>query len=82
MLDDLLKILIDCWLDFLKDSRTFKGTPRDINISAKCRGEFFYLGLKMVLYKYLEKFHCDEDNLKLAINTDRIPLFKSSSEQL
>ena len=82
MLDDMLKILIDCGLDFLKDSRTLKGTPRDINTSAKCSGEFIYLGLKMALHKYLEKFHCDEDNLKLAINTDRIPLFKSSSEQL
>ena len=31
---------------------------------------------------FTQKFHCDEDNLKLAINTDRIPLFKSSSKQL
>ena len=51
MLDDLLKILIDCGLDFPKDSRTLKGTPSDINTSAKCSGEFIYLGLKMALHK-------------------------------
>ena len=81
MLDDLLKILIDYGLDLPKNSRTLKGTPRDINTSAKCSGEFIYLGLKRALHKYLEKFHCDEDNLKLVINIDRIPLFKSSSVQ-
>ena len=81
MLDDLLKILIDYGLDLPKNSRTLKGTPRDINTSAKCSGEFIYLGLKRALHKYLEKFHCDEDNLKLVINIDRISLFKSSSVQ-
>ena len=79
MLHDLLKILIDYGLDLLKDSRTLKGTPRDINNSAKCSGKFIYLGLKRALHKCLEKIDCDEDNLKLAINIDGIPLFKSSS---
>ena len=79
MLDDLLKILIDYGLDLPKDSRTLKETPRDINTSAKCSGKFIYLGLKRALHKYLEKIDCDEDNLKLAINVDGIPLFKSSS---
>ena len=78
MLDDLLKILIDCGLDFPKDSRTLKGTPRDKYF---CKMQW---GVHLFRSKdgFTQKFHCDEDNLKLAINTDRIPLFKSSSEQL
>ena len=41
MLDDLLKILIDYGLDLPKNSRTLKGTPRDINTSAKCMENSF-----------------------------------------
>lgn len=82
MLDDLLKILIGYGLDLLIDSRTLKEKPRDINTSAKCGREFIYLGLKKALHKYSEKFDHDEDNVKLAINIDGIPLFKSSSMQL
>ena len=82
MPDDLLKILIDYGLDLLKDSRALKGTPRDINTSAKCGGKFICLGLKTSLQKYSEKFDWDEDNLKLASSIDGIPLFKSSSMQL
>ena len=70
MLDDLLKILVDYGLDLPKDSRTLKGTPKDINTSAKCGGEFIFLGLKRALHKYSEKFDFDEDNIKLAINID------------
>ena len=76
MPDDLLKILIDYGLDLPKDSWKLKRTPRDVNTSAKCSVEVIYLSLKRALHKYLEKIDCDENDLKLAINTDGIPLFK------
>ena len=83
-LGDLLSILRREGHDLPKDPRTLLGTPRSINIIDKCGGQYIYLGIESRIIKLLERnpdLINDSGTLKLLVNVDGVPLFKSTSDQ-
>ena len=75
--DRLLDILRKQGLDLPKDSRTLLKTPRVVQVSERCGGQYAYLGLKKCL-EMADK--CDV--YELSINADGMPLYKSSNKQV
>ena len=83
-LGDLLSILRREGHDLPKDPRTLLRTPRSINIIDKCGGQYIYLGIESRIIKLLERnpdLINDSGTLKLLVNVDGVPLFKSTSDQ-
>eukprot|EP00795_Rhopilema_esculentum_P001396 gene1396-15808_t len=68
-----------------KDSRTLLHTPRDIQSQKRCRGEYAYFGLEAGIRRVLTSnpsFCREYRTIKLNINIDGVPLFKSSNIQM
>lgn len=87
LLDDLLKnVLHDYHPDLPLDSRTLLDTPLTSNISIRSSMNYFHTPLRDCLLVCLKK--CDkrqvmkETVLKISLNVDGVPLFKSSSTTL
>jgi len=72
----LLDILRKHGLQLPKDSRTLRKTPRTVEVESKCGGQYVYFGLK----KALQMVEPD-DEYKINVNVDGVPLYKSSSTQ-
>lgn len=75
----LLNILRSNGLNFLpKDARTLLSTPRKVCVSDKAGGKFWQNGIRNALSSI---FYAIEDDItiELGINTDGLPLFKSSA---
>ena len=66
----------------LRDSRTLLNTPRHINVDKKCDGEFLYFGIECGVTRCLKKIKNVDVDIKININIDGLPLFKSSLAQL
>ena len=80
--NDLLKILIENGHELPKHCRTLLHTRKNIVTKSLEGGEYIYYGVKSCLEKILSEhlFLCED--IKLFINIDGLPLFKSSSMQL
>lgn len=77
-LNSLLKLLISSGLKGLSpDSRTLLRTPRSIPISPMGSGQFWYNGIQKCLERMYVNLRENTD-VKLNINVDGLPLFKSS----
>lgn len=77
-LNSLLKILTSAGLSGLNvDSRTLLRTPRFIPIHHLAGGKFWHNGIQKCLELMYAKLNADTD-VKLNINIDGLPLFKSS----
>ena len=64
-----------------KDYRTLMDTPSVVESKIKCNGDYIYYGLESGIRKYLEKCPTFTGAVKLDINVDGVPLFKSSQTQ-
>ena len=64
-----------------KDARTLLHTPRVVESIAKCGGQFVYFGIESGILRDIELYQGDVYNLKLNINIDGVPLFKSTNVQ-
>ncbi|XP_073669952.1 uncharacterized protein [Paramisgurnus dabryanus] len=71
--------------DLPKDARTLLKTTTTYSIERKCEGLYYYIGIlssfKQKLQQAFESF-ADGCTLKLQINIDGLPLFKSSGIQV
>ena len=67
-----------------KDARTVLATQRQIDIQCCAGGDYYYFGIKYSLSKLLDSFpyHSEKSEIKIAVNVDVIPLFKSSNTSL
>jgi hypothetical protein len=65
-----------------KDKRTLLKTPRSVNFSEKCGGQYAYFGLEKALHTVACSDLASCSILNLQVNVDGIPLYKSSSTQL
>nr|XP_047125729.1 uncharacterized protein LOC124807648 [Hydra vulgaris] len=77
----LLQILKPTVPSVPKDARTLHHTQRKIDIKNVAGGEYFYFGIKYWLSKFLTMVSPNPElkELKLHVNIDGIPIFKSSS---
>jgi len=62
------------------DARTVLNTPKYIQVSNKCGGEYLYFGIESAISKQLNQIH--DENVLLTINVDGLPVFKSSGLQI
>lgn len=65
-----------------KDPRTLLQTPRSAKIVPMGSGEFCSFNLKDIICQQIEKFNISSSDLKLTLNVDGLPIFKSSSFSL
>lgn len=80
----LLEILNKRGLNLPKDARTLLQTPRHVTTVEKCGGRYSYFGMASCLQIILNRnkdFTENNDFIKLSVNVDGIPLYKSSNEQ-
>ena len=80
--NELLSILRENDSSLPKDARTLLKTPRKIPKEQKCGGDYAYYGLCKGIKSVLNDKNCVSNVIKLSINIDGIPLFKSSSRQM
>ena len=65
--------------DLPKDVRTLLNTPRDIPVVKKCGGDYYYVGIeKGIVQQLLYMPNHQSREIKLSVNVDGLPLFKSS----
>ncbi|XP_057291715.1 uncharacterized protein LOC130656398 [Hydractinia symbiolongicarpus] len=81
--NELLDILRKNGHTLPKDSRTLLKTPRNVNTDSICAGKYVYLGIENGIRRMLlnNPNITVTEYIKLAINIDGIPLYKSSSTQ-
>jgi len=72
----LLDILRKHGMQLPKDCRTLLKTPRSVEIHSKCGGQYVYFGLKRAL-----QMVALDDEYRVNINVDGVPLYRSSSTQ-
>ena len=67
-----------------KDQRTLLKTPTDLSATGKCGGQYIYFGLEAAILKILAQnpdFCVHENVIRLVVNVDGVPLFKSINSQ-
>lgn len=80
-INDLLSILITAGFGYLpKDSRTFMGTPKNVEIITLTKGHMWYRGIANNLERIFNKIDFDGLSIYLDFNFDGVPLFKSSTK--
>ena len=83
--DELLGMLREEGLSLPKDGRTLLQTPRSVDSEDKCGGKYIYYGLENGLVKVLGHLSAVTlsklETIKLNVNIDGVPLFKSSGKQ-
>lgn len=80
----LLRILREQGHELPKDARTLLQTPRFVLTTNKCGGQYAYFGIASCLRKILSDntdFAKKNDSIKMTVNVDGIPLYKSSNDQ-
>lgn len=80
----LLDLLRKVGHDLPKDARTVLQTPRSVVTVEKCGGKYSYFGLASCLERTLSDnrdFIRENEAIRLIVNVDGIPLFKSSNDQ-
>lgn len=82
MSNRLLDILRRQGYRFPKDCRTIMKTPRSVQKMRKCGGDYIYFGLETGILTFLAQNPDYSDcTIRLQLNIDGIPIFKSSSDQ-
>lgn len=84
-LNGLLEILRKSGHNIPKDGRTLLQTPRYVTVRDKSGGKYSYFGITSRLQLMLSHnpdFVKDHDSVRLSVNIDGIPLYKSSPDQL
>ncbi len=83
-LNEMLEILRGHGHRLPKDGRTLLGTPTRVVSVNKCGGQYIYFGIESGLLRDLSQgvFQPPDGILKLDVNIDGVPLFKSSNIQL
>ena len=79
--NQMLAILRKHGHDLPKDYRTLMQTPSSVESKKMCNGDYIYYGLESGIRKYLEQCPTFTGAVKLDINIDGVPLFKSSQTQ-
>ena len=80
--NEILTILRGVGLNLPQDSRTLLRTPKTVNVTTKCGGEYIYLGIEQGILNVLSRnqhFHQTCDSIHLNVNVDGLPIFKSST---
>lgn len=72
----------DCFSNLPSDSRTLLNTPSCVSVVPVDPGFYSHIGLEYNLQRILENVKEDVSHVKLLINIDGLPLFKSSKNQL
>ena len=83
-LNQLLGILNKSGHHLSKDAQTLLQTPRHVTTVQKCDGRYSYFGIASCLQMILnvnKDFTENNDSVKLHVNIDGVPLYKSSNEQ-
>ena len=84
--DDLLKLLKECGHPYLpKTARSLLRTPRETKTQEKSGMDYKYLGLVPALTSALQGQIAEDaeiTELKLSLNIDGLPIFKSTKESL
>ena len=65
-----------------KDARTLLQTPRKVVTTEKCNGEYYYFGLEKGIVQSILQNSFSGDKLELVVNTDGVPISKSTNVQL
>jgi len=80
---DLLKIVRKRYPELPKDSRTLLLTCGTVQVQSVAGGSYHHFGLVASLTNIIDKYGvCDTDTIiKLQVNIDGLPLFRSSSAQ-
>lgn len=84
-LKELLSILNEEGHALPSDPRTLLKTPRTTITQDLCEGQYIHFGIKDTMLKQLNvnpNYAEETEFLKIQINIDGVPLFKSSSDQL
>ena len=84
-LNELLQILRNHGhLNLPKDARTVLKTPRSVKVLNKAGGDYVYLGIEAGILRTLSDFSPPNNMnpIKLLINADGVPIFKSTSMQI
>ena len=71
--------------DLPRDTRTLLKTPRNVEVTEKCGGQYLYFGIENGIRNILLKtpeYAQDKDILHLKVNVDGLPIFKSTSDSL
>ena len=77
--NELLLILREQGLDLPKDSRTLLKTPRHVEVLSQEKWSYHYIGIQKALNSLKMQF---QDLIKLTVNIDGLPVFKSTNSQL
>jgi hypothetical protein len=82
-LSDLLKYLKshDCYRTLPSDPRTLLKTPKSTPSKPVPPGEYIHFGLKTELESTITKYNLKVNPLKLIVNIDGLPVFKSTNSQ-
>ena len=81
-MNDLLHLLREQGLNLPADCRTLMKTPPTVEIVEKCGGTYKHFGLESGIECFLDShMELQFSELKLKVNVDGLPLFKSSSTQ-
>ena len=80
--NDLLALLNENGHNLPKYSRTLLHTRKNVVTRSMIDGQYIYYGVKISIEKTLSGNEFFENDIKLFINIDGLPLFKSSSMQL
>ena len=78
-INEMLQLLSGEGFDVPKDSRTLLKTPRSINVDIGANSSYYYIGIKAAVKNL--SLH-STTAIKLIINIDGLPLFKSTNSQL
>ena len=65
-----------------KDSRSLLRIARNVDVVEKYGGSYKYLGIANGITRVLSAVNYESDQINLRVNTDGIPVFKSSNIQL
>ena len=83
-MNDFLQMLKRLGLDLPADARSLMQTPRNLVMKSIGGGSYYHFGIADHIQKLVEKnfISTDANEIKLQINIDGIPIFKSSNTQL
>lgn len=81
-INELLQILRDVDVPLPKDVRTLKQTPRDAPTIPMGNGTYVHYGLTDALTDFISKTGYENENIDLDFNIDRLPIAKSSNNQI
>jgi len=82
-LNEMLDLLRSHGHRLPKDARTLLHTPRNVQTVDKCGGQYIYYGMESGILRDMAQsdFHPADNHIKVNINIDGVPLYKSRNIQ-